>query len=105
MANNDSNDRHNNQQTMRAKDYETMVFDGSGGQGQRWCWLCLMAAAMDNKEALARQQRQRGGRNNQMKMTFDSGGGQGQSTVVAMENGKAAEHSTAAAMDNNKAMA
>jgi hypothetical protein len=64
-----------------------------------------MAAAMDNNEAVARQQKQRGGCNNQMKMTFDSGDGRGRSTAATMENSKAEEHSTAAAMNNNKVTA
>ncbi len=34
VANNDIYNRHNNQQTVRANDYEKMVFDGGGGQGQ-----------------------------------------------------------------------
>ncbi len=34
VANNDSNDRHNNQQTMRANDYKKMVFDSGSGQGR-----------------------------------------------------------------------
>ncbi len=60
-----------------------------------------MAVAMDANEAVARQQRQRGGCNNQLKMTFDGGGGQGHSTVATIENSKAAERSTAAAMGNS----
>ncbi len=62
-----------------------------------------MAVAMDNNKAVARQQRQRGGRNNQTKMTFDRGSGRGHLTAVTMENGKAAEHSTTAAMDDGDA--
>ncbi len=59
-----------------------------------------MAAAMDDNEAVARQQKQRGGCNNQMKMTFDGSNGRGRSTAATMENSKAVEHSAAAAMDN-----
>ncbi len=90
---------------MRANEYKKMVFNGSGGKGQQWWQWCSMAAAMDNNKAVARQQRQRGGCNNQMKMMFNGSGGQGCSTSAMMENGKAAEHSTVAVMDNGKAMA
>ncbi len=34
-----------------------------------------MAVAMDNNKVVAGLQRQRGGRNNQIKMTFDGGSG------------------------------
>jgi hypothetical protein len=45
-----------------------------------------MAVAMDNNKAVARQQRQRGGHNNQMKMTFDGGDGGG--AFDGSDNGK-----------------
>jgi hypothetical protein len=64
----------------------------------------LMAAAIDNNKAVARQQRQRGGRNNQMKMTFDGGGGRGHLMAATMENGKVVERSMVAEMDDGKAM-
>ncbi len=51
---------------------------------------------MDGNKVVARQQRQRWGCNNQMKMMFDGGGGRGRSTVVTMENGEAVEHSMVA---------
>ncbi len=75
VANNNSNGRHINQQTMRANNYEKIVFDSSGGQRQRWWRWCSKAAGMDDNKAVARQQRQRGGHNNQMKMKYDGGGG------------------------------
>jgi hypothetical protein len=103
VANNIINDRHNNQQTMRVNNYEKLVFDGSGGQGQQWWRWCLIAAEMDNNEAVARQQRQRGGCNYQMKMTLEGGGGRRHSMAATKENSEVAEHSTAAAMDNGKA--
>jgi hypothetical protein len=99
VANNNINDRHNNQQTMKANNYKKMVFDSDSGQGQRWWEWCLIAAVMANNEVVARQQRQRVGCNNHMKMTFNGGGGRGHSPAATTENGKAAEHSTAAAMD------
>ncbi len=67
--------------------------------------VCSMAAVMDNNEAVARQQKQRGGHINQMKMTFDGGGGRGRSMAATIENGKAAERSTVAVTDNSEAMA
>ena len=54
VANNYINDGHNNQQTMRVNDYEKMVFDGGGGQGQQWWRWCSMTAAMDNNKVVAR---------------------------------------------------
>ncbi len=105
VANNNINDGHNTQQTTRANNYKEMVFDGSGGQGKQWWRWCLMAAAMDDNKAVARQQRQRGGCNNQMKMMFDGGSWRGHLTVATMKNGNAVERSMAEAMDNSKAMA
>jgi hypothetical protein len=102
VANNNIKDGHNDQQTIRANDYEKMVFNGGGGEGQQWWQWCSMAATMDNNKAVARQQRQRGGRNNQIEMTFEGGGGRGHSTVVTMENGKVTEHSTAVVTDDSK---
>jgi hypothetical protein len=64
-----------------------------------------MAAAMDNYNVVASQQRQKGGHNNQMKMTFDGGIGRGHLMVATMENGKSVERSMAAAMDNGKVTA
>jgi hypothetical protein len=60
---------------------------------------------MDNNEAVARQQRQRGGCNNQMKMTFDGSGGRGHLTAATMENNEAVERSMVVAMDDSKAAA
>jgi hypothetical protein len=34
VANNNSNEGHNNQQTMRGNDYKKMMFNGGSGQGQ-----------------------------------------------------------------------
>jgi hypothetical protein len=105
VANNDIKNGHNNQQTMRANNYEKMEFDGGSGQGQRWWRWCLMAAAMDNNKVVARRQRQERGHNNQMKMTFDSSSGRGRSMAATIENGKVAECSTGAVTDDDKATA
>ncbi len=63
-----------------------------------------MAVAMDDNKAVARRQRQRGGRNNQIKMTFDSAGGWGRLMAVMMVNGEAVERSTVVMMDKGKGM-
>ncbi len=93
VANNDSNNGHNNQQTIRVNDYEKMVFDGGGGQGQQWWQWCLIAAAKDDNKAVAMGQMQREGRTNQMKIMFDGSGGRGRLMAARMENSEAMERS------------
>jgi hypothetical protein len=64
-----------------------------------------MAEAMDDNKVAARRQRQRGGCNNQMKMTFNGGSGQGHWMAAMMENKVVAECSTAAGIEDSKTTA
>jgi hypothetical protein len=93
VVNNDRNNGHYNQQTIRVNDYEKMVFDGGSGQGRRWWQWCSIAAAKDDNEAVAMQQMQRGGCNNPLKIMFDGSGGRGCLMAARMENSEAMERS------------